>query len=201
MDPALNTAIEYEMLVHVPMFLHPDPARVLVIGEDTIGVAREVLRHPSVEKCARVAMKESETWIANAATASPIKEIFEVICVDSTSPIDPSKLKMLLSTGGILVTQAGSPLYFGKQQADLAKELKTHFKRVHFYNYVQPSEPGGLYSVAYATDSVHPIDDLSRSKVAASGLDFHYYNLGIHEAAFLLPEFQKNNLNEFLNPL
>ena len=42
------------MMVHVPMMVHPDPRRVLIIGGGDGGTAREVLRHPNLEKVVMV---------------------------------------------------------------------------------------------------------------------------------------------------
>jgi spermidine synthase len=39
----------HEMISHVPLFAHPAPRRVLVIGGGDGGALREVLRHPTVE--------------------------------------------------------------------------------------------------------------------------------------------------------
>ncbi|MBP2645099.1 MAG: speE [Firmicutes bacterium] len=41
--------IYHEMIAHVPLFTHPDPKRVLVIGGGDGGSMREVIRHTSVE--------------------------------------------------------------------------------------------------------------------------------------------------------
>ncbi len=41
--------IYHEMMVHVPMAVHPDVKRVLVIGAGDGGVARELIRYPGVE--------------------------------------------------------------------------------------------------------------------------------------------------------
>lgn len=38
-----------EMMAHVPLFSHPNPEHVLVIGGGDGGVVREVLKHPSVK--------------------------------------------------------------------------------------------------------------------------------------------------------
>ena len=38
------------MIVHVPMMVHPNPKRVLIIGGGDGGSAREVLKHPGLEK-------------------------------------------------------------------------------------------------------------------------------------------------------
>ncbi len=44
----------HEMLVHVPMFAHAAPRRVLVVGGGDGGSIREVLRHPGVEEAVLV---------------------------------------------------------------------------------------------------------------------------------------------------
>ena len=46
--------IYHDMISHVPLFVHPNPKNVLVIGGGDGGTAREVLRHPGIEKCTMV---------------------------------------------------------------------------------------------------------------------------------------------------
>lgn len=97
----------HEMLVHVPMFLHPEPKKVLIIGGGDGGSLREVLKHESVEKVVlcevdalviEAAKKylptavefdnpKAEIVIANGAEyVRNFKEEFDVIIVDSTDP-------------------------------------------------------------------------------------------------------------------
>ncbi len=105
--------IYHEMITHVPLFLHPNPKKVLVIGGGDGGTAREVIRHKSVQKCVMV---EIDQVVVNACrefipqTASCLddpkiiliiedgvkyvhetKEKFDVIIVDSTDPIGPAQ--------------------------------------------------------------------------------------------------------------
>ena len=105
--------IYHDMIAHVPLFVHPNPKKVLVIGGGDGGTAREVLRHPSVEKCVMV---EIDKMVVDASIAHlPVtacafenpklelhiddglkfvkntKEKFEVILVDSTDPIGPAQ--------------------------------------------------------------------------------------------------------------
>lgn len=47
-----------EMMTHVPMFQHPNPKRVLVIGGGDGYVLKEVLKHPSVERVDHVDLDE-----------------------------------------------------------------------------------------------------------------------------------------------
>lgn len=39
-----------EMITHVPLFVHPDPKRVLIIGGGDCGALTEALKHPTVEQ-------------------------------------------------------------------------------------------------------------------------------------------------------
>jgi spermidine synthase len=45
----MDEFIYHEMIAHVPMFVHPAPKNVLIIGGGDGGSAREALRHPGVE--------------------------------------------------------------------------------------------------------------------------------------------------------
>lgn len=46
--------VYHEMISHVPLFCHPNPRQVLIIGGGDGGTLREVLRHKSVEKAVMV---------------------------------------------------------------------------------------------------------------------------------------------------
>ena len=106
--------VYHDMITHVPLFTHPNPKNVLVIGGGDGGSLREVLRHSSVEKCTMV---EIDEMVVNAckehipqtacAFSDPraeliiddglkfvkeTKEKFDVIIVDSTDPGGPSTL-------------------------------------------------------------------------------------------------------------
>lgn len=103
----------HDMITHVPLFVHPQPKNVLVIGGGDGGTAREVIRHTSVEKCTMVeidgmvvdACKEHipQTSCAlsdpriNLIIGDGVKfvaettEKFDVIIVDSTDPIGPAQ--------------------------------------------------------------------------------------------------------------
>jgi spermidine synthase len=105
--------IYHEMIAHVPLFVHPDPRRVLVIGGGDGGTVREVLKHKSVERCTLVeidAMVVEACRVYIPQTASSLgdprvvvtiadgvefvaktQERFDVVIVDSTDPIGPAQ--------------------------------------------------------------------------------------------------------------
>ncbi len=97
----------HEMLVQVPMFLHPNPKKVLIIGGGDGGSSREVLKHDSVEKLILCEIDERVTEAAKkylplsevkddprleivnengAEFIRKFKNEFDVIIVDSTDP-------------------------------------------------------------------------------------------------------------------
>jgi spermidine synthase len=103
----------HDMITHVPLFVHPAPKNVLVIGGGDGGTAREVLRHKGVEKCTMV---EIDAMVVDACReyipqtskdldhekmqliigdgvefVKQTAEKFDVIIVDSTDPIGPAQ--------------------------------------------------------------------------------------------------------------
>ncbi|MBU0987225.1 MAG: polyamine aminopropyltransferase [Proteobacteria bacterium] len=105
--------VYHEMIAHVPLFVHPLPKRVLVIGGGDGGTVREVLRHRSIE---RVVMVEIDEMVVRACRkhlpsvscamddprlelriedgikfVNETEEAFDVVIVDSTDPIGPSQ--------------------------------------------------------------------------------------------------------------
>jgi spermidine synthase len=103
--------IYHEMIAHVPLFVHPSPKNVLVIGGGDGGTVREILKHDGIE---RVVMVEIDEVVVAAcrrhlpsvsqALDDPRLEIifadgiqyvaetterFDVAMVDSTDPIGP----------------------------------------------------------------------------------------------------------------
>ncbi len=102
----------HDMIAHVPLFVHPDPKKVLVIGGGDGGTIREVLRHKSVEKACLIeidpcVLEACEKHIPQMASAlkdkrcvvrvedgvkfvSETKDRFDVIIIDSTDPIGPA---------------------------------------------------------------------------------------------------------------
>jgi len=107
--------IYHEMLTHVPILAHGAARRVLIIGGGDGGMAREALRHRSVEHVTMVEIdagvvefsKEHLPMLSQGAFDDPrlrlviddgaaflrtTSERFDVIIVDSTDPIGPGEV-------------------------------------------------------------------------------------------------------------
>lgn len=222
--------IYHEMMAHVPLFVHPNPKKVLVIGGGDGGTAREVLRHQNVEKCVMV---EIDKMVVDACreflplTSCELdnprleliigdgvqymkesREEFDVILIDSTDPIGPATplfgedfyrdVSARLSPQGIVVAQGESPFYEVPMQKKLLQVVQNIFPIRTYLNFSNLTYPGGLWSFLYASKELHPLKDFKRQKLQNSELTFRYYNEGIHQASFQLPQFMKDNLKGLL---
>ncbi len=105
----------HEIIAHVPLFLHPNPKRVLIIGGGDGGVAKECVRHSCVEEVTMVeidgkvvelakqylptisrAMKEQHPKLTvtigdGIAFMAKAENYYDVIIVDCSDPIGPGK--------------------------------------------------------------------------------------------------------------
>ena len=222
--------VYHDMIAHVPMFTHPNPKKVLVIGGGDGGTAREVLRHKSVESCTMVEIDEMvvnacKEFIPQTSCAlndsrldlvigdglkfvKETDEKFDVILVDSTDPIGPAEplfnisfyqdIYKCLSDDGIVISQGESPFYFKDMQQKLLGIKKEVFSIATIYNFSNLTYPGGLWSFTVGSKKYHPVKDFNPNRVAESGLRFEYYNEGIHQAAFAIPSFMRENLKDFI---
>lgn len=107
--------IYHEMLTHVPLFAHPEPKKVLIIGGGDGGILREVLKHKTIERVVQVEIDQSvidmckqyfpkhsdgafederaEIVIADGMDyVKQASESFDVIISDSTDPIGPGEV-------------------------------------------------------------------------------------------------------------
>ncbi|MCA2960003.1 MAG: polyamine aminopropyltransferase [Silvanigrellales bacterium] len=104
--------VYHEMIAHVPLLVHPNPKRVLVIGGGDGGTLREVLRHDSVQEAVLCeidgeVVEAARKYLPFVATGlnHPRAKIhigdgvdfvkksdagsFDLVIVDSTDPIGP----------------------------------------------------------------------------------------------------------------
>lgn len=105
--------VYHECMAHVPLFAHPNPKNVLIIGGGDGGVMREVLKHESVERCDLVdidgdVIEESKKFFpqiavsfshprANAVVGDGLAwvmeakaESYDIVIVDSSDPEGPA---------------------------------------------------------------------------------------------------------------
>lgn len=136
-------------------------------------------------------------------------EKFDVIISDSTDPIGPGEVlftstfydgcKRCLNDGGILATQNGVAFMQPDEVTTTAKRLSPVFADCYFYAAAVPTYVGGVMTFAWGTDNPEyrklPLEILEQ-RFAAANIQTKYYNPEIHRAAFALPQYIINALNE-----
>lgn len=103
-----------EMIAHLPLYSHPNPVDVLVIGGGDGGVLREVLKHPSVRRAVLVEIDAAVVEVSKrflptlaagyddprvevvfadgAAYMEDHVDAFDVIITDSSDPVGPAEV-------------------------------------------------------------------------------------------------------------
>jgi spermidine synthase len=103
-----------EMIAHIPLFVHPNPKKVLVIGGGDGGVLREVARHAGVEEIVECEIDEgvitvSKKYLPSLAQGyndprvivkvmdgaqflDENQDTFDVIITDSSDPVGPASV-------------------------------------------------------------------------------------------------------------
>jgi len=101
-----------EMLAHVPLFVHPTPKKVLIIGGGDCGTLTEVMKHPEVKSCLMCeidkmvveTVKKHFPYLAKGLDdprskivyrdgkilISDSKDRFDVILLDLSDPVGPA---------------------------------------------------------------------------------------------------------------
>ncbi|UCF73547.1 MAG: polyamine aminopropyltransferase [Deltaproteobacteria bacterium] len=101
--------VYHEMLVHVPLFSHPKPLKILIVGGGDGGTAREVLKHEGITRVQLVEIDGEVIAVSKKffpslglALGHPklnvllvdaiqyvreIEEKFDIILIDSTDPV------------------------------------------------------------------------------------------------------------------
>lgn len=110
---SLDGHIYNEMITHIPLSIHPDPKRVLIIGGGDCGAAREVTKYEQVQE---IDMVEIDELVVDACKkylpavsgnlsdprvnfifndgikhVENIRNHYDVIIVDSSDPVGPAK--------------------------------------------------------------------------------------------------------------
>jgi spermidine synthase len=211
----------HEMLIHPAATAHSSLQNILIIGGGDGGALKEILRYPvktvfHVEIDAEVIEvgKKYFPWLSPSLDDKRVELViadgleflrerertFDVVFVDSSEPIGPSVSlhrrdfyesvkKSLNREEAVVVAQIGSPLYHLEFIRDCRKSFNEIFKTVRFYVGPAPSYPGGSWCYAFLSDNVDPL--ILRREPPSR---LRYYNQDIHQAAFALPPFIKDNI-------
>ncbi len=136
------------------------------------------------------------------------KNEYDLILVDSTDPFGPGEglftkefygnCYNALTDQGILINQHESTYY--EYYVDAMKRahqrIKETFPIAKVYQAHIPTYPSGHWLFGYASKHYDPVKDLKEEAWNALGIKTKYYNTKLHQGAFALPNYVKEQLNE-----
>lgn len=217
--------IYHEMIAHVPLNTHPDPKRVLVIGGGDGGTAREVVRHPKVEKAVMVEIDErvvaaSREYLPELSAglndpklelriADGIKHVeecegeYDIAVIDSTDPVGPA-VGLFSREFYAKVARAlkEDGLFVAQTESplfDLDFITRIHKDLAGIFpvvrTYLAPV-PSYPGGLWSFTMGSKKYDPLTVDLESVQKLSYRYYNTKIHKAAFVLPQFLKEKLGQ-----
>lgn len=209
--------VYHEMIVHVPMFSHPAPRDVLIIGGGDGGTLRELCKHPQLQKVDMVEIDErvvaaSKQYLPSISSAFNDARVnlyfqdgiefvknagkYDLVIVDSSDPIGPAQL--------LFTEEFYSNIYnclnddgMMVVQSESPIFYQEVFCSVH--RNISAVFPQTLVYLAYIPTYVSgPWSFTIGSKVhdprevkgdIKASFDLKYYNDKVHQAAFALPGF------------
>lgn len=217
--------VYHEMVAHVPLFTHPNPENVLVVGGGDGGVIREILKHPSVKKATLVdidgkVIEYSKKFLPTIASGleDPRVEVivgdgfmhiaeseneFDVIMVDSTEPVGPAV--NLFSKGfyaGISKALKEDGIFVAQSdnpwfKADLIKQVQSDVKEIFPITSLYLANIPTYPSGLWAfTIGSKKYNPLEVPAERFHEIDTKYYTSELHRAAFVLPKFVKELTGE-----
>ncbi|XP_062505596.1 spermidine synthase-like isoform X2 [Corticium candelabrum] len=188
-----------EMISHVPLFSHPNPRKVLVIGGGDGGVIREVVKHPEVEEVIQCEIDEdviqvSKKFLPSMAVGYSSSKLvqhigdglafmkeqrgqFDVIITDSSDPVGECYWLHL-------------PLI-----KDMLQFSRGLFPVVNYCSTTVATYPCGqigflLCSNNSVTQFEKPLRHLSDPK----SMNLKWYSPEMHMKSFVMPQFVKEAL-------
>ena len=211
--------VYHEMITHVPLFTHPKPRKVLVVGGGDGGAIREILKHPSVEEAVLVeidgaVIEQSKKHLPSISVAlddprcrilvqdgiKHVKEsrgVYDVILSDSTDPIGPAV--------GLFTAEFYQDVYAAlKDDGIFVAQSESPFFHAELIRDVQ-KRVGSVFPITrlyLASIPTYPsglwsftlgskkYDPLKDSRSAS--IATKYYTPELHRAAFALPKFARD---------
>ncbi|MDP4551510.1 polyamine aminopropyltransferase [Guptibacillus hwajinpoensis] len=210
--------VYHEMVAHVPLFTHPNPKHVLVVGGGDGGVIREVLKHPSVEKATLVeidgkVIEYSKKYLPSIAGALDDERVevlvddgfmhiaksegeYDVIMVDSTEPVGPAA--KLFERGfyeGISRALKEDGIFVAQTdnpwfKADLISQVSKDVREIFPITRVYTANIPTYPSGLWTfTIGSKQKDPLDVPESRFHDIDTKYYTKELHTACFALPKF------------
>ena len=210
--------VYHEMVAHIPLFTHPKPEHILVVGGGDGGVIREVLKHSSVKKATLVdidgkVIEYSKQFLPEIAGKlddprvdvqvgdgfmhiAKSEKVYDVIMVDSTEPVGPAV--NLFTKGfyaGIAKALKDDGLFVAQSdnpwfKGELIRSVQRDVKEIFPITRLYIANIPTYPSGMWAfTIGSKQYDPLQVPESRFHSIETKYYTKDLHKAAFILPKF------------
>ena len=222
--------IYHDMISHVPLYTHPKPKKILVIGGGDGGTAREVLKHKSVEQLTLVEIDKMVIEVSQKyfpQTSSQFNnpklkltiddgvvfmknntEKFDIIIIDSSDPIGPATPLFSLDFYKNVYHRLNDDGIVVSQGESPFHEMKMQKTLLKILSEVFPKVHVYNYSNMSYPCGLWSFTFASKGLCPLKDFDpnrvqqkFQYYSPWIHYGSFLLPQFVLDAHKESLTPL
>lgn len=213
--------VYHEMISHIPLFTHPNPKQVLVVGGGDGGVIREVLKHSSVERAVLCEIdkrvvelsleylpeiscglkdKRAEVFIGDGIKyVMENKNKFDLIVVDSTDPFGAAEGLFNKSFYEALYECLKDDGIFVAQTEtplylpQLVKKVYTDIKNAFPITRMFMAAIPTYPGVYWSfTMGSKQYDPLNIDTNKIPDFDTKYYYRDLHKACFVLPKYVKD---------
>ncbi|MFP7254244.1 polyamine aminopropyltransferase [Terribacillus goriensis] len=215
--------VYHEMVAHVPLFTHPNPEHVLIVGGGDGGVIREVLKHDKVKKATLVdidgkVIEYSKKFLPSIAGKmddpradvrvgdgfmhiAESENAYDVIMVDSTEPVGPAV--NLFTKGfyaGIAKALKEDGLFVAQTdnpwfKADLISQVYKDVKEIFQVTELYTANIPTYPSGLWTFTMGSKVHHPKEVKAERfQPIETKYYTPELHQAAFVLPKFVQDLL-------
>ena len=214
-----------EMIVHVPMAVHPHVRKVLVIGGGDGGVARELTHYDEIEEIDVVetdhvfidvcrdyfpdnacGLDDPRVTVFNANGLRFLRtkvDEYDLIISDAIDPLGHAAglfTKEFYGNCFRALKEDGIMVYqhgspFYDEDEETCRAM--HRKASHsVYQAHIPTCPSGYWLFGFASKKYHPLKDFDAKKWLERGIKTWYYSEHLHKGAFMLPKYVEDMLEE-----
>ncbi|WP_035397663.1 hypothetical protein [Exiguobacterium sp. OS-77] len=198
----------YEMLVHVILYAHPNPKRVLFIGNARKLLYHQVLKHSDLQQVDHVVLDESiarhyDEWFKTDTIASHfIRRLESVACTDhydiivfdlprnySAASCNDMLRRFLpaLRSDGLWNMILPHPMFESKRYEEINRLMRQKGNQFEDYLSYVPTFPGGIALFRIGTNT-----GIIQTRVTRGvAVETKYFDAMTHEAAFVLPRYIK----------
>lgn len=201
-----DTLIYNEMMSHPILFAHPDPKKIVIIGDKNEGILREVLKHPAVTDVLYIHQEKNTVSDSRihympfdkaAVLVLPPDAYDVIIHADSVVTNQIDTFYHALSETGMLVQQSHAPFEIASLKTLQQKLFAAKFSDAQAMHFPQVSSSPS-WCCAVLAKKEHHFRRLREKDIFNKPFATHYYNLDVHKASLAIPEFMREELEAIL---